>query len=81
MNVYTPPEVGRMLRVKPDKVIRWIRAGELIASNLAERATGRPRWRITQEALDEFLRRRRAVSRANPVTRRRKREAEVTRYV
>ena len=39
----------------PRKVLVWIRAGELAAVNIAERATGRPRWRIPREAWERFL--------------------------
>ncbi len=51
----TPPEAAKLLRVDPSTVIGWIKSGELPASNLASRSATRPRWRISREALEEFL--------------------------
>jgi hypothetical protein len=42
----TPPQVGQRYGISADKVIGWIRAGELRAVNVAARAGRRPRWRI-----------------------------------
>jgi excisionase family DNA binding protein len=52
----TPPQVAKYLRVNPATVIAWIRSGELVASNLSRKRGGRPRYRISREALDAFLR-------------------------
>ena len=57
---FTPPELAKCLRVRLDKVHAWIRSGELRAINVAENVNGRPRWRISEEALVEFERRRAA---------------------
>jgi excisionase family DNA binding protein len=51
----TPPEIARRLGVGPEKVLAWIRSGELAAVNLATTRHGRPRWAIAPEALDLFL--------------------------
>jgi excisionase family DNA binding protein len=67
----TPPEVARRLRVSADKVRSWIMRGELRAVNVADRVGGRPRWRIALEAVEEFERRRAALS-ARPKGRRRR---------
>jgi excisionase family DNA binding protein len=67
----TPPEVARRLRVSADKVRSWIMRGELRAVNVADRVGGRPRWRISLEAVEEFERRRAALS-ALPKGRRRR---------
>jgi excisionase family DNA binding protein len=56
----TPPQVARLLAVKADKVLAWIGAGELAAVDVRSPGATRPRWRITQEALDGFLARRSA---------------------
>ena len=45
----TPPELGRMKGIEPEKILGWSRSGELKAINYAQRATGRPRWRIKLE--------------------------------
>jgi excisionase family DNA binding protein len=39
----TPPEIARRLGVGPEKVLAWIRSGELAAVNLATTRHGRPR--------------------------------------
>lgn len=82
MTTYTPPAIGRMLKVKSDKVLIWIRSGELKAVNIAEHAAGRPRWRIFDDDLQAFLRSRQNVKPAPPAARRKKnrRFAGVTQY-
>jgi excisionase family DNA binding protein len=49
----TPPEVARLLRVSADKVLGWIRRGELKAVNVSNR--DQPRYRVRREHLEEFL--------------------------
>ena len=60
MNYHTPPAVARRLGVAPEKVLQLIRTGEIVAHDLATRRGGRPRWRISDEALDAFLESRRS---------------------
>jgi excisionase family DNA binding protein len=62
----TPPQVARVLHVRPDKVLSWIRSGELDAVDVSERRGGRPRWRIWRNDLDIFLERRRAKPATKP---------------
>lgn len=50
----SPPQIARARGVRVAKVIHWIRTGELEAINLASRRDGRPRWRISPEALARF---------------------------
>ncbi len=50
----TPSELARRYGVSPDKVLAWIRAGELRAVNVATRCTGRPRYVILPEAISAF---------------------------
>ena len=69
--VLTPPEAARRLRVSADKIRIWIKTGELIAINVAARASGRPRYRIAVSDLQAFEERRRSPARI--VTQRRKR--------
>ena len=73
---YTPPEVARRLRVKPSKVLGWIRRGELRAINVAERQGGRPRWRVLAEDLAAFEAARGAQPQVR-VPRRRRGDADV----
>lgn len=63
---YTPPQAARILGVNPDKVLNWIRSGELRASNLAKRQGGRPKYRIAEEDLQAFKNRRAVQPRTKP---------------
>jgi excisionase family DNA binding protein len=49
-----PREYAQRLGVAENKVLTWIRSGELKALNVATKATGRPRWRLSEEAIREF---------------------------
>ena len=53
----TPPEIAAALKVKPSKVCGWLDTGELKGVNVATRQGRgrRPRWRVSPEALAEFL--------------------------
>lgn len=62
----TPPQAARILGVNPDKVLGWIRSGELKASNLAKRQGGRPKYRIAGEDLQAFRNRRTVQPRQKP---------------
>lgn len=62
----TPPQFARQLGVSSEKVLLWIRNGELRAVNVADRMAGRPRWRLSPEAIEEFLRRRQSTAPAAP---------------
>jgi excisionase family DNA binding protein len=50
----TPPEAARLLRVNPDKILRWIHSGELPAINVANSLSTRPIFRIAPQALNQF---------------------------
>ena len=50
----TPPEVGRRYGIKPDRVIRFIRAGLLRAIDVASPGSRRPRFRIHEADLVAF---------------------------
>ena len=65
---------------KVDSVLALIHTGQLHAVNVASRAAGRPRWRISPAALDEFLDRRRAVLPEKAPPRRKRVAARVTEY-
>jgi excisionase family DNA binding protein len=56
----TPPQIAKQLSVGHDKVMGWIRSGELAAFNAASNPNGQPRYRVSQEALDAFMQRRAA---------------------
>jgi hypothetical protein len=52
--------------VHPDKIRSWIEAGELAAVDLAATRGRRPLYRISAEALKQFLERRQVLPRARP---------------
>jgi hypothetical protein len=56
---FTPPQVARQLAVDPAKVVGWCKSGKLVAVNVSDGI--RPRFRISPEALADFLRRRQAT--------------------
>lgn len=60
-------------------VLGWIRRGELKAIDVSRRPGGKPRWRITQGALEAFEQLR-TPSPPPPPTRRRRRPANVTEF-
>jgi hypothetical protein len=55
---YSVQALSQSLKVSEDKVLAWIRSGELAAINVATSVGRRPRWRITAEAWDGFAARR-----------------------
>jgi excisionase family DNA binding protein len=70
----TPPQLARRLGVSPDKILAWIRSGELRALNAATNRGGRPRWLIDEADVMTFETLRSAPSR--PSTRRRRRSMD-----
>jgi len=50
----TVPEVAKFLRVRPDKVLSWIRSGRLRGYNVAEKEDRRPTYRVNPEDLEAF---------------------------
>jgi excisionase family DNA binding protein len=66
-----PREVAAYLRVSQDKVLHWIRSGEMRAINTATNLCGKPRWSVTAEALAEFEKRRSSEPPPKPERRRR----------
>lgn len=52
----TTTEVADILSVDAGKVRAWLDDGSLIGVNIARNAKGiRPRWRVSREALDQFI--------------------------
>jgi excisionase family DNA binding protein len=72
----TPQGVADYLRVSRDKVLAWIRSGELAALNLASTRLGRPRYRILPEHLAAFGEAHRVRSAKPAASRRRRRQAD-----
>jgi excisionase family DNA binding protein len=61
----TVPEVAKFLRVRPDKVLSWVRSGRLRGYNVAERENGRPKYRVNPDDLQSFMQQR-AVTQPAP---------------
>ena len=74
----TPAEVGRYLRISPDRARSMIQSGELGAVNVASVRCGRPRYIVLPRHLEEFCRRRAAAPPPKP--QRRKRQPAITDY-
>ena len=55
----TPPELAKRWGISPDKVLSWIRNGELPAIDASTRRGGRPRYLIDEEDILAFEERRR----------------------
>ena len=60
----TPSDLAKMWRVSHDKVLAFIRTGELVAFNVASAGARRPRFRIPLAAAKEFEARRSACESA-----------------
>lgn len=73
----SPPKIAKRLGVSCEKVIGWILGGELRGSNLAARTDGRPRYRVAESDLAEFLDRRNAA--VQPTMPRRRRQQVTSR--
>jgi excisionase family DNA binding protein len=54
----TPPQAATILGVNPEKILTWIRSGELRAVNIVKKQGGRPKYRITKDEIKSFLNRR-----------------------
>lgn len=81
---FTPPEIAERLLVSVKKILHWIDTGELLATNTATRRDGRPRWKISPEALQAFeLARASRATQAAPrqQTRRRSGSTDVIQFV
>ena len=58
----TPPVLAKMWRVKSDRILNWIKSGQLRAFDVSSNpGIGRPRYRIPPDAITEFENRRSGV--------------------
>jgi hypothetical protein len=53
MTVFTPPQIAKRWRTKPETVIRLLQAGVLRGFSVSPPGTKRRRWRVS---IDELLR-------------------------
>lgn len=77
MKFYTPPEIAKLLKISPESVIAMIRRHELTGFDLASPGSSRPRFRITEAALQDFIARR-EIKPPTPTTRRPRKPATVS---
>lgn len=79
---YTTDEIASRYGVNISKVIAWIKSGDLAAINVARCPHGeRPRYRITQEALEAFERARTVTPHQKAKPARRCKRPEAPKYV
>jgi hypothetical protein len=75
---YKPRDLCRRWRVGLDRIMGWIRRGELRALDMSSSRSGRPRFVVTPESLAEFEARR--TTTPPPKTVRKKRTNEIDFY-
>ncbi|NQU23814.1 MAG: helix-turn-helix domain-containing protein [Candidatus Nealsonbacteria bacterium] len=75
----TPPAVAKRYGVKPERILGWIRSGEIRAIDVSSKGSKRPRFRIDPKDLEVFELRRSVVPAKKP-SRRRRQQADVTEY-
>jgi len=75
----TPPKLARLWGISPDKILVWIRSGELRAIDASTSRTQRPRYLIDLDDLADFEARR--AETPSPKSKpRRKPETAITEY-
>jgi len=80
MEYLTPPQYAAKLGVKPEKIVNFIKSGELRAIDTSMNpGEGKPRFRIRPDAIIEFEEKRTPKPAAKP-QRRRKRDPEVIEF-
>ena len=75
----SPPTIARQLGVKAERVVGWIKAGQLRGFNLAEPGSRRPRYKVDPIDLQAFLNKK-AVTAMPKAARRRRQPAGVTEF-
>ena len=77
----TPPQLAKRLGVSPEKVRGWIKSGQLVATDVSKSPVGSPRYRISEDNIREFKKRRKAgTPTVSPRIRRKKPDDNVTKY-
>lgn len=74
MNWHKPPAIAKQLQIDAEKVRELIRLGLLVAVDVASPGSRRPRFRISEEALNDFLLQRQVRLPVKPVRRKRQNE-------
>jgi excisionase family DNA binding protein len=80
MSTLSVKEVKDRYGVSENTVLSWIKSGQLQAINVGRTPAGkRPRWRITQQALEEFELARSSSSPTNRI--RRKKVPDIIEFI
>ena len=81
MSYTSPPQIAARLKVRVANVLGWISSGELRASNVAASPRGRrPRWRISEADLAEFLAQRSPAATGRKKPRKRRKSPDVEEF-
>jgi hypothetical protein len=75
----TPPQVAKRWRVSSDKVLAFVKKGELKAFNVALSEHGRPRFRVLIDDVLDFEQRR-TVKQKSKTRRQRNRRSDVIHF-
>jgi excisionase family DNA binding protein len=76
----TTAEAAEFLSVTTDKITDLIHSGQLAAVNVALHPGGKPRWRIADEALKQFITSRQSQPVSISTPRRKRQPESVTQY-
>lgn len=76
MKTYKVNDLMERFGVSQHTVLAWIDSGELRAVDVSRKRGGKPRWRITAEALEAFENGRTKTPAPPPAPRRKKRQAD-----
>jgi hypothetical protein len=75
----TPPELAKLWGVAPEKIVFWIKSGELPAIDASRVRGARPRYLIDEDAIAEFEARRQ-VTPPLPQPKRRRKSGAIVRH-
>ena len=78
--VVSPPKLAKRWGIDPEKVLGWVRSGELKAFDASAVQGGRPRYLIDEADIADFVRRRTVSATPKSVIRRPRRPTGATEY-
>lgn len=77
----TPPQLAKQWGISPDKILAFIRSGELSAIDISSRrGSPRPRYLIDRRDIEAFELARAVIPPAPKIRRRRRRDPAITEY-
>jgi excisionase family DNA binding protein len=80
-STYSVSDLAERYGVTPHTVLDWIHSGDLAAINVGRhRGAKKPRWRITQQALEAFENRRALMPLPGPSRQQRRRRGDVIEF-